>query len=105
MAILAIFAIQFAITRRRHSFRWVRQLTDSEPLLLIENGRILHDDLKFSRVIKDGRYANLLEADIFRIVEVRAVILKTTCDISFLHSSDLERTLDADVLKGVRKRV
>ncbi len=103
VAIAAIFAIQYAIAICRRKFRWVQRLTDNEPLLLVEDGRILHDNLGTARVTEDDLYAKLRESNTFSLDDVRAVVMETTGDISVLKAGGTDRTLDRDILKGVRR--
>jgi uncharacterized membrane protein YcaP (DUF421 family) len=105
VGLAAIFAIQFAIARLRQSFGWVQRLTDNEPLLLVEDGQIIHHHLKEARVTEDDLYAKLREANAFSLSEVRAVVLETTGDISVIHAASADRSLHEDILKGVRKNI
>jgi uncharacterized membrane protein YcaP (DUF421 family) len=105
VALVAVFAIQHAIAILRQSSRWVQDLTDNEPLLLVPDGRILHDHLRAARVTPDDLFAKLREANVLSLAEVRAVVLETTGDFSVLHASDGQRRLDPDLLTGVRTRL
>mgnify|MGYP003113977683 CR=1 FL=1 len=105
VSILAIFAVQFAIARLRQSFGWAQRLADNVPLLLVQNGQILHDHLKASRVTEDDLVAKLREANAFSLKEVAAVVLETTGNISVMHSANPDRALDGYILKGVRTSV
>ena len=103
VALVSVFAIQFGISRLRQTFHWAQRLTDNDPLLLVEDGRILHDHLKAARITEDDLYAKLRETNTFALSDVRAVVLETTGDISVLHASDASHRLDPEILRGVRR--
>lgn len=102
VAIASVFAIQFVIARFRQSFGWARHLTDNRPLLLVRDGRILHDHLAAARVTEHDLWSKLRTANVLAMSEVRAVVLETTGDISVLHAADGEPHLADEILDGVR---
>ena len=100
--IVAIFAVQSVISYLRRKFRVAQRLTDNEPLLLMADGRILHDHLAKARVTEDDLRAKLRAANVLSFDSVRAVVLETTGDMTVVHSTDASRALDSDLLAGVR---
>ena len=104
VAILSVFAVQFAISWLRQSFGWVQRWTDNEPLLLALDGTILHAHLEAARVTEDDLYAKMREANVSSLADVRAIVLETTGDISILHGAG-GGLPEPDLLRGVRKKV
>lgn len=98
VAIVSLLGLQWAVAwlRRRANFSAV---VDNKPLLLVEDGNILHANLDHARVSVDDIRAKLREANVLRMEEVRAVILETTGDVSVLHG---EGSIDKELLEDVR---
>jgi uncharacterized membrane protein YcaP (DUF421 family) len=84
---------------RRHGL--LAGLVDNSPLLLIENGQILEDNLASARMTRDDLRAKLREANVHEVAQVHAVVFETTGDVSVLHG---DGQLDPDLLQGVRRR-
>jgi uncharacterized membrane protein YcaP (DUF421 family) len=79
-----------------------QQLLDNSPVLLMENGTILEENLEKCKVSKDELRGKLREANVLKLSQVRAVILETTGDVSVLHAEDdteLEDFLMEDVMR------
>lgn len=72
------------------------------PLLLMDGPRILHANMKASRITEGDLYAKLREANVTQMGQVLAVVLETTGDISVLHT-DSDNQLSPEVLKFVRR--
>lgn len=85
---------------RRHSL--LGGLVDNSPLLLMEDGHVLEDNLTSARMTRDDLRARLREANVLDIAQVRAVVFETTGDVSVLHG---EGRCDPDLLHGVRRHV
>ncbi len=103
VALVSLFVIQWVTSRLRKRFRPVESIVDNEPLLLMDGEEILHENLSASRVTEDDLRAKLREANVLDLSEVRAVVLETTGDVSVLHSSDEDRTLQPELLKNVQR--
>jgi uncharacterized membrane protein YcaP (DUF421 family) len=99
VGVATLFVAQFtvAILRRRSLLHGV---VDNSPLLLMEDGRVLHDNLASARVTIDDLHGKLREANVHAYASVRAVVLETTGDLSVLHG---EVPLQAELLQGVRR--
>ena len=98
VALAALFGAQVLIglLRRRTSFE---QVVDNQPLMLMEGERVLHDNLRRSRIAEKDLRAKLREANVTDTSSVLAVVLETTGDISVLHG---QGPLDTRLLEGVR---
>lgn len=80
----------------------VKNIMDNKPLLLMDGGDILHDNLKKGRVAESDLRAKLREANVMKLSQVKAVVFETTGDISVLHNED-DHNLDAYLLADVLK--
>ncbi|MBY5163870.1 DUF421 domain-containing protein [Nitriliruptoria bacterium AS10] len=99
VGLVALFAMQggFAALRRRVNTSRV----ENDPVLLMDGGRILEDNLAATRVTRDDLYAKLREANVLNLDQVRAVVLETTGDVSVLHGPADQ--FDPDLLASVRR--
>ncbi len=61
--------------------------------MLMKDGVICHQALTATRVMEDDLIGMLREANALDLSHVRAVILETTCDISVLHSRNIDNKL------------
>ena len=56
------------------------------PILLMKDGKVIHENLKKALVSKADLMCKQREANVLRLSQVRAVVFETTGDISVLHS-------------------
>ncbi|MGE3180299.1 MAG: DUF421 domain-containing protein [Phycisphaerae bacterium] len=98
-----LFAGQRVLGTLRQKSARIKKLVDNEPLLLMENGRMLEKNLHAGQVTVDDLRAKLREANVLNYSQVRAVVMETTGDITVLHTADPEQRLDPDLLKDVRR--
>lgn len=104
VALAWIYALQLAVARLRIRSATVRNLVDNQPVLLMENGRMLEDNMRASEITRADLFAKLREANVLRLEQARAVVLETTGDISVLHAPDDDPVELEDVLlEGVRR--
>jgi len=85
VAVVTLFLAQHVVARFRTTGR---SFFDNEPLLLVDRGRVLEENLERARVTKDDLRAKLREANALDITKVHAVVLETTGDVSVLHGED-----------------
>lgn len=90
--------VQFVAARLRSSSDLIEQTIQNEPLLIMRDGKILHDALKQARMSESDVIAKLREANALEFDQVRAVVLETTGDVSVLHGE----SFDEKLLQGIR---
>ena len=103
-ALGTIFVLQYIAARMRRSTDLGSKMFHNKPLLVVDRGKFLEDNMRHARITDDDIYAKLREANVFDMSEVRAVVLETTGDVSVLHAKDPDRRLDPEILTGVRDR-
>ncbi len=103
ISLVAVFAVQAVISRIRFASNGFQKVTENEPLLLVENGEFLTDNLTRSNVTKGDIYGKLREANALSMAHVRAVVLEPTGDISVLLCGSDETPLDDEILTGVQR--
>lgn len=98
-AIGILYAFQVAIAFiRRYSF--LSQIIDNKPMLLFRDGEFLHKNMKSSRVTRSDIYSKLRQANIKDIIEVHAIVLETTGDISVISGG---KKISTAILHDVKK--
>lgn len=99
--IAVLYAAQAGVAvLRRHGL--LGGLVDNAPLLLMEDGAILDDNLASARLTHDDLRAKLREANVTDTARIHAVVFETTGDVSVLYG---DGHFDPDLLRGVRRTV
>ena len=105
LAALAALAFLFFM---QWLFAWIRRHTsygskvlDNTPVLLMRGSSILENNLQQVNMTHGDLYAKLREANVSRFDQVLAVVFEATGDVSVLHTTDPEFTMDTELLKGV----
>ena len=98
LAISALLGAQFVIARIRQASDQFEKVGQNEPVILMREGEIFDAALSETRVARADLIAKLREANALRFLDVRAVVLETTGDISVLHGD----TLEQEILEGAR---
>jgi uncharacterized membrane protein YcaP (DUF421 family) len=98
LAFVALFVTQWIVGFVRSHFPRMQAPLDNRPLLLMHDGRMLHENMLEARVTEADLIAKLRESGVLRMSDVRAVVFETTGDVSVLAGDMLEDRL----LEGVR---
>lgn len=98
LAISALLGAQFVIAKLRQASDGFEEVVQNEPVILMRDGVIFDAALRETRVARADLIAKLREANALRFLDVRAVVLETTGDISVLHGD----TLEQGILEGAR---
>lgn len=101
VALTVLIAVQGLISRVRVRWDTARETVDNTPLLLVENGRFLRDNMKAAQISESDVIAKLREANACERDKIRAVVLETTGSISVIYASPDAPLLDG-LLDGVR---
>ncbi|GAA0873116.1 DUF421 domain-containing protein [Gangjinia marincola] len=103
VALSGIIAFQTLFSLLVRKMKWFRSFATNTPLLLMEDGEILYDNLKSANIGKTDLIAKLREANVLEFSEVQAVVLESTGDMSVLHTNE-NKSLNDDLLEGVRRK-
>lgn len=104
IAIACLLGLTFLFSYLQRLVPALNSLISNQPLLLMDKNEILYDNLKHARIEKTQLIAKLREANVMDFEQVEAVVLESTGDISVLHASNSEVSLNANLLEGVRKK-
>lgn len=98
IALGTLYAAQMAIALlRRHTA--IEKVIDNQPVLLMVGDRVLHDNLRRTKMAQRDLWAKLRAANVTNYANVLAVVLETTGDISVLQGPG---PLEPGLLDGVR---
>jgi uncharacterized membrane protein YcaP (DUF421 family) len=103
IGLTAVYVLQMAVAVARR-FKWVQQMVDNSPLLLMDGSMILQDNMRKARVSEGDLRSKLREANVTRLSQVKAVVFETTGDISVLHEEEEGSTLDGWLMKDVNRQ-
>ena len=98
LALAVLYAVQVVVARARLRVG-AEQVVDNTPLLLLHEGRMLHENMRSARITDRDLLARLRGAGVTDVGAVLAVVLETTGDVSVLQG---DGPIDAALLDGVR---
>lgn len=85
--ILTILGAELVLSALALRSIWLRRLICGKPVILIENGRILQENLRRTRVTLDELTGHLREKDVLDLRQVQYAILETNGNVSvFLYN-------------------
>ncbi|MGB3591429.1 MAG: YetF domain-containing protein [Nonlabens sp.] len=85
LAAIVLFQIFFAYVQRKSKL--FKKVATNQPVLLMRDGKILHDNLKACNLDESELIAKLREANVMKFSQVQAAIFESTGDVSVLHNS------------------
>lgn len=104
-AVLTLFLLQSAVSLTRTHWGWVKKVVDNQPTLLMEDGQVLHDNLRAVRITEDELRAKLRGSNVYNYSQVKAVVLETSGDVSIIRQTDGPSSPELTTLEGVIRRV
>ena len=105
IAICTLFLLQMGVSLTRARWKWIRRVIDNKPTLLMENGQVLHDNLRAVRITEDELRAKLRGSNVYNYTQVKAVVLESSGDVSILRQPNQELLPELTTLEGVIRRV
>ena len=105
-ALASLFLFQILISYARVRWNFVRKWLDSQPVLLMVDGRVLHNNLRSARITEDELRAKLRANNLYSYDQVKAVVLESSGGISVIHQTpNLGRSFDTSLLDGVAREL
>lgn len=102
VGLVAVYALQMGVALARR-LKWVQNLVDNSPLLLMDGSHILQDNMRKARVSEGDLRSKLREANVTQLSQIKAVVFETTGDISVLHKDD-DSVPDIWLMKDVNRK-
>jgi uncharacterized membrane protein YcaP (DUF421 family) len=84
LALALLVALQYAVTWTSVRVNWIRRAVTGEPVLLLFQGRMLHDAMRRSRVTTDELRVAVRAAGIRNVEDAEAVVLETDASFSVI---------------------
>lgn len=76
---------------------WLRKVINSEPVTIIENGKIIDENMKHTRLTSDELMMMLREKNVFYVGDVEFAILETNGKLSVQLCSQMQPVTPADL--------
>lgn len=100
-AVVSLFAWQMVVSPLRKYFRSVERAVDNRPLMVMENGEILEDNLRSGGMTRQDLMAKLREANVSRLEEVNIAVIEGAGDFTVIRGA---KTPSPELLENVRRR-
>lgn len=95
--IIVVFALELLFSTLSYHYIFVRKLFCGKPVILMENGKILQENLRRTRVTPDELTEHLREKGVIDLSNVKYAILETNGQISVLRDSLYEPVTPQDL--------
>ncbi|SFD93714.1 DUF421 domain-containing protein [Roseivivax sediminis] len=99
-AVVVIFLWQMAVAPLRTHFRAAENTIDNGPLMVMENGKILEQNLARADMTRADLWAKLRDENVGDLSRVQAAVVEATGVFTVLHGH--EKVSD-ELLEGVRR--
>ncbi len=80
----------FALQKLAIKYRWFAKVTDDQPTIVIQQGKILEDNLSKIRLRYDELMSQLRDKDVFDITQVQYALLEPNGNISVLKKPEYD---------------
>ena len=104
-ALLTLYVLQTVIAVMRQKWGFINRFIDNQPVLLMEHGKVLEENLKYVRITHHELKAKLRAHNITRYSQVRAAVLEATGNVSILKETETGEEFDTSLLEGVLSKV
>lgn len=102
LVITMLMFLQAMFGRLKHKFKWFDTVLYNDPVMVVENGKFLEENMKKLNLTDDIILSKLREKNIMNMAEVRAMIMETTGDFSVLSGNTFP---DNILLKNVVRQL
>ncbi|NDV02234.1 DUF421 domain-containing protein [Pseudoroseicyclus tamaricis] len=101
-ALVVLFLVQGLVSRVRVRLSPFRNAVDNTPLLLMENGSFMDENMESAQIARSDLIAKLRESGTVERAKIRAVVLETTGTVSVIYA-DPGAELAEGLMDGVRR--
>jgi uncharacterized membrane protein YcaP (DUF421 family) len=101
VALLSLYSLQAMITYLRRHFAFFKRIVDNQPVLLMREGMMQEDNMKFARITEYELRAKLREHNVINYGQVLAAVLEVNGEVSVLTRSYPDEPFDPNMLRGV----
>ena len=103
IALVGLFVVQTVLAQFRARNKSVSNALDNAPMLIMEDGKPIYENLKKGGMTVEDLYAKLREANAINFGNISAVVLESTGDVSVLHGSDDDDPMSDGILTSVNR--
>lgn len=100
LAIAALFCWQMLVAPLRQRFRKLERAVDNQPLLVMEGGKVLDDNLRIGSMTRSDLWAKLREANVAKLDQVKIAVIEASGEFTVVYGSD---TVSPELLEDVRR--
>ena len=100
LAIVALFIWQMIVAPLRQRFRKLERVVDNRPLLVMEDGKVLDDNLRLGGMTRFDLWAKLREANVARVEDVRIAVIEAAGEFTVVYGTD---EVSPELLEDVRR--
>lgn len=104
VALIILYLLQTLIGAMRLRWKFVSRYIDNRPVLLMENGKMLHRNMRKVHITKYEINAKIRAHNVCSYEQIRAVVLEATGQISVV-TYDEKYPLDPALLENVRDKL
>lgn len=104
-ALFTLYVLQLLIAVMRQKWHSVNGLIDNTPVLLMEHGKILEENMKYVRITRYELNAKLRAEGITDYSQVQAAVLEVTGAVSVMKKPKPDQKFDPALLEGVMNKV
>ncbi len=105
VALTALYIFQLLVAKAQQKWRFVKQLVDNQPVLLMFNGEVIRENLNSVMITEDELKSKLRQNGICNYEQVKSVVLESSGDISVIQDPESDVSFDINMLDGVIKKV
>ncbi|MBY8965384.1 YetF domain-containing protein [Algiphilus sp.] len=100
LAVAALFSWQMIVAPLRQRFRKLERVVDNLPLLVMEDGKVLDDNLRIGGMTRFDLWAKLREANVARIDDVKIAVIEAAGEFTVVYGAD---EVSPELLEDVRR--
>ena len=104
LTMLALFAVQASVALARWLSPRFADAVDNDPLMLMEDGRVLDGNLRTAKMTRADLAAKLRESGVTRLDRVRAVVFESAGTVSVLIGEGSEDEVEDALIADVRRQ-
>lgn len=100
LAIAALFSWNMIVAPLRQRFRRLERVVDNLPLLVMQDGEVLDDNLRLGGMTRFDLWAKLREANVARIEDVKIAVIEAAGEFTVVYGA---HDVSPELLEDVRR--
>lgn len=100
LAVAALFCWHMIVAPLRQRFPKLERAVDNQPLLVMEDGKVLDENLRIGSMTRFDLWAKLREANVAKLDQVKIAVIEASGEFTVVYGSD---TVSPELLEDVRR--